>query len=520
MRTEKHIYVWYWRVSSVEQAARKLSIPSQIEQIKNHAKHNEIIVEKIYQERQSAFKWSRPQFKKMIEYIESNKHISGIIVFKYDRLSRNIDDFAIIDRLMRTKNIEIVSVSEPMFNSYLWRYMLRDMQNRAILYSEELSFRVKLWMRKKLQQWWARWGNPPFWFSVINWYYIADKEKAPIVRFIFDQYESSIYGAKRIAKMVREKYWLKTFRHKRVETMIKNTMYVWRETIKRKLSSAEYMFRWVDKPWIYYEEYDSKYITPLISEEQFLKCNEIRKLRWSIYPKTSGKARYPKIFQCVCGRNLRRDDKKNIKYLSCTKQINNVFPAKCTEWYTQLKTLEPELEKILRRIIHTIEIREKMRSDIHKRITKDSKWNRKEIQQNLEKIHEYNKRLDELTDSFVEQDIDKNTYSRSAKKIQEKVKVLEWEIKTLENNKEYILAGKKAIKLIDMMDERESLLNEKNDKQKSSQLFSLIFKCIANLSVGGWKPFIYKYYKLFEILDFDSFSLYWALRDSNPGPSA
>ena len=132
------------RVSSQEQAARKLSIPSQIEQIKNYAKQNELIIENIYQEKQSAFKGTRPQFHAMIKQIESNKHITGIIVFKYDRLSRNIDDFAIIDRLMRTKDMEIVSVTEPMFNSYLGRYMLRDMQNRAILYSEELSFRVKL----------------------------------------------------------------------------------------------------------------------------------------------------------------------------------------------------------------------------------------------------------------------------------------------------------------------------------------------------------------------------------------
>jgi len=474
----------------------------------------------MYQEKQSAFKWTRPHFHAMIEYIENNKHISGIIVFKYDRLSRNIDDFAIIDRLMRTKDIEIVSVSEPMFNSYLGRYMLRDMQNRAILYSEELSFRVKLWMRKKLQQWWARWGNPPFGFSVVNGYYIADKEKAPIVRFIFDQYETNVFGAKRIAKMVREKFNLKTFRHKRVDTMIKNTMYVGRETVKRKLSSAEYMFRWVEKPWTYYEVYDSKYITPLISEEQFKKCNEIRKLRGSVYPVSSGKARYPKIFQCLCGRNLRRDDKKNIKYLSCTKQINNVFPVKCTEWYTQLQSLEPELENIVRRIVHTQEARQKMKSDIHMRIVKDSAWNKKEIQQYLEQIHDYNKRLDELTDSFVEQDIDKHTYTKSAQKVQEKVKAIEAEIKTLESNKEYIIAGKQAIKLLDMLDYREQLLDEKNNKQKSSQLFSLIFKCIANLSVGGWKPFIYKYFTLFNILDFDTFWLHWVLRDSNPGPAA
>lgn len=520
MKAKSAIYIWYVRVSSQEQAARKLSIPSQIEQIKNYARQNEFIIESIYEEKQSAFKWKRPQFNSMISHIKANKRITWIIIFKYDRLSRNIDDFAVIDKLVRNRDLEIVSVTEPMFNSYLWRYMLRDMQNRAILYSEELSFRVKLWIRKRLQLWnWRGWV-PPFWFDVVKWYYIPNKEKAPIVQYIFSQYATGLYGAKTIASQVRNKFWLMKFWHKRIETMLWNTMYIWRERVKRKLSNAEYMFWWVDKPWVYYEEYDSKFITPIVSEDDFERCQDIRKKRWSIYPKTSWKARYPKIFVCSCWRNLRRDDKKNIKYLSCPKHINNKHMLKCNESYIQLDSLNEEIILILRNVIHTYDERSAMKQAVEKKLLQDNESSKEEQYYHLENINKLVQKLDVLTDSFIDWDIEKATYWRSSKKIQEKIKISEWELKVLESNSEYVVAWKKVIQFFSILDQRDDIISRSFFYKKSSQPFSLFFKCIANLSLKGWKPYSYRYYQPFNILQNVWMSEWWVTWDSNPGPWA
>lgn len=49
-------FLAYVRVSSHEQAERNLSIPSQIEQIKQYARNNGIVIKKLYEEEHSAFK--------------------------------------------------------------------------------------------------------------------------------------------------------------------------------------------------------------------------------------------------------------------------------------------------------------------------------------------------------------------------------------------------------------------------------------------------------------------------------
>jgi DNA invertase Pin-like site-specific DNA recombinase len=111
--------VGYVRVSSAEQALRKLSIPSQIEQIKNFAKQRSLLVEKIYEEEHSAFSGKRSVFYEMLNELKNNKHIKGLIVFKRDRVSRNMTDFTELDTITRERNQEILSVTEPMLNSYL-----------------------------------------------------------------------------------------------------------------------------------------------------------------------------------------------------------------------------------------------------------------------------------------------------------------------------------------------------------------------------------------------------------------
>jgi hypothetical protein len=53
-----------------------------------------------------------------------------------------------------------------------------------------------------------------------------------------------------------------------------------------------------------------KYITPIITKELYDKCQLIRQGNKVYKGERYGTAKFPKIFQCVCGRNLKRDDKK------------------------------------------------------------------------------------------------------------------------------------------------------------------------------------------------------------------
>jgi UDP-N-acetylglucosamine--N-acetylmuramyl-(pentapeptide) pyrophosphoryl-undecaprenol N-acetylglucosamine transferase len=516
-QTNSAPYIGYVRVSSAEQAAKKLSIPSQIEQIVNYAKQNNIQIEKIYQEEQSAFSGKRPVFNEVLQRLKNNKKLWWLIVFKRDRVSRNMSDFDRLDKIVRQNNQDILSVTEPMLNSYLWRYLIRDMQNRAILYSEELSFRVKLGMRKKYQrgEFWG--GAIPFGMKIVEWHILPHETKAEIVQYIFELYATGRYGFREVAKRVNLIYQTKL--HKwTIETILQNDLYRWVKRVKRTLSNEECVFRWVEKAGEFIEEYKLEYITPIVTEEMFFTCKNIREKRGIVYPKEKPGKNFPKIFQCVCWRSLRRDDKKNIRYLSCSKQINNVFPVRCTEPYTQLQQIQPQIEKIVLNIVGDKEIRAKMKAKVNAEIAKSNDDKNYGIQQALAQINILELKTNELTDEYVKWTIQKELYTQVVQKINEQITWHKTQIRAYQDWTTYQVAGKNVVRFLDKLDKVDDILHKKDKNKKSSQSFSLFFKCIANCVVGGKNIVSYTCFQPFSILQKLWILEWWSILDSNQWP--
>ena len=108
MTTKGDSYIAYVRVSSYEQAERNLSIPSQVEQIQNYAKQSWITIGKIYkEEHHSAFKGNRPAFNQMLKDVKHSKTWRGLVVFKFDRLSRNLEDFIKLEKILKDHNLDL-----------------------------------------------------------------------------------------------------------------------------------------------------------------------------------------------------------------------------------------------------------------------------------------------------------------------------------------------------------------------------------------------------------------------------
>ncbi len=360
MITKRNNYLAYVRVSSHEQAERNISIPSQIEQISNYAKQNWYIIEKFLTEETSAYKWNRKVFNFLLEELKNRKDLKGLIIFKYDRLSRNLENFVKVDKIIRDNNLELLSVTEPMLNSYLWRYLVRDMQNRAILYSEELSFRVKLWIRKKLQLWWNSWWHVPYWYDNIKWKSIPN-EKAKIIKDIFILYSYWQYWIRELTKIIKEKYNLANL--PKIERIISNYLYIWKTVKTWNIWNEEYIFWWYEKAWTYKEEYNLNYIIPIVSDELFKLCQRV-KIERGIKVNVSNFT-YPKIFKCICWRNLSRDDKKWNMYLRCPNNINSVFTTKCNQKYINIGTIKKDLIKLLKKLYLSESIRDKMKNELN-----------------------------------------------------------------------------------------------------------------------------------------------------------
>ena len=517
MTSKGDCYIAYVRVSSYEQAERNLSVPSQIDQIQNYAKQSWILISKIYKdEGHSAYKGNRPAFNQMLKDVKHNKNWRGLVVFKFDRLSRNLEDFIKLETLLKNNNMDLASVTEPMLNNYLGKYMVRDMQNRAILYSEELSFRVKLGFRKKMQMGGYIWGKVPYGFKHVNWYAIPDDEKAEIISFVFENYATGYFGFKALAGLVKKTFNIKNFTHARVEHIINSSMYCWYKTKEWSLSNSEYVFWGYDKPWKYTEIYQMKYITPLITKELYDKCQIIREKNNVCKVEKSGTAKFPKIFQCVCGRNLKRDDKKGHRYFGCTKQMNNVFSVKCTQGYTNFDVLEPQFKKLLSRILLTSKIRAKIIKETETRMSA-SEWQRNE--QLLCKLKEYEQvqsKILEITNSYTAWRIGQETFELTLKGVGAKVANLKTDISLLQDTKQTTEAGQKVIRFMDILESYEQKLNSKDKNEKSSQLFPILFKGVANLIIDHRKVRSYQLFKPFDILEKCDNSQWRKMGDSNP----
>lgn len=142
---------------------------------------------------------NRPALRKLLEDCEAGK-VDVIVVYKIDRLSRSLFDFAELSRRFEKWNVAFVSVTQEInTKTSAGRMMLNILMTFAQFEREMTSTRIKDKMaatRKK-----GKWvgGKVPFGFRVEDKKLYLDDEKAPIVRRIFNRY-LEIQSPKQIAR--------------------------------------------------------------------------------------------------------------------------------------------------------------------------------------------------------------------------------------------------------------------------------------------------------------------------------
>ena len=93
-------YIIYCRKSREDKDAQILSIQSQIEELEQYATTNSLQVATLYSESHSAAKQGRPVFNDVLNSIEVGQ-ANALLVWKFDRLSRNESDTARIIKAFR-----------------------------------------------------------------------------------------------------------------------------------------------------------------------------------------------------------------------------------------------------------------------------------------------------------------------------------------------------------------------------------------------------------------------------------
>ena len=106
--------ILYVRVSTDEQAKNGYSLRYQEARLMDYCKLKGIRVLNIYREDYSAKTFNRPEFKKLFEYLKSNKGKVDYLMFvKWDRFSRNETEAKLMIRELQKISVEPYCVEQP-----------------------------------------------------------------------------------------------------------------------------------------------------------------------------------------------------------------------------------------------------------------------------------------------------------------------------------------------------------------------------------------------------------------------
>lgn len=222
----------YIRVSTDDQI--ELSPDSQIKQIREFAKRNDMIVpdEYVFTDEGISGKGTtkRAAFNAMIGTAKTKpKPFECILVWKFSRFARNREDSIVFKSMLRKQlGIDVVSISENIGDDKMSILIEALIEAMDEYYSLNLAEEVTRGMTEKV----SRGGcvsGPALGYDVVNKMYVINSETAPIVQMIYDDYLNGM-GHRDIAVKLND-MGVKTSRgglweNRTVEYILKNTLYI------------------------------------------------------------------------------------------------------------------------------------------------------------------------------------------------------------------------------------------------------------------------------------------------------
>lgn len=175
----------YCRVSTEEQAAEGFSIEGQAEKLRAYAALHDLgeVVE-ITDPGWSGKNMDRPGLRRVLEMADKG-HVSHVLVWRLDRLSRNLGDLQTLASDFLARGIKLHSVTENLdLSSATGRMFYNILGSFAQFYREQLAENVRLGMSQAVRQ--GRWINrPKTGYDLGDDGVLTPNADAPTVRTIF-----------------------------------------------------------------------------------------------------------------------------------------------------------------------------------------------------------------------------------------------------------------------------------------------------------------------------------------------
>lgn len=148
-------YCLYARKSSESDERQTMSIDSQIKEMTDLAKKENLIISEVRQESHSAKEsGQRPVFVQLLNDIR-NGRFNGILTWAPDRLSRNAGDLGmLVDLMDQEKLLQIRTFSQMFSNNPNEKFLLMILCSQAKLENDQKGVNVKRGIRAKCEKGW------------------------------------------------------------------------------------------------------------------------------------------------------------------------------------------------------------------------------------------------------------------------------------------------------------------------------------------------------------------------------
>ena len=419
-------YILYARKSTDTEDKQVLSIEAQLVELRKFAKDNDLVVIDELIEKRTAKMPGRPVFNSMIKRIE-NGEANGILAWHPDRLARNSIDGGQIIYLLDQTTLNYLQF--PIFqfeNTSQGKFMLSIMFGQSKYYVDNLSENTKRGLRAKVRN-----GNFPSQapFGYLNdsrtKTIILDKRYAPLVKEIFEKYARGDQTMSQLADFLQGNGVItrtgKVFKDDKVKSILQNPFYYGHFLYKGELYEGRHQ--------------------PIFSKALFDKVQLVIAERG--HKKRAKKEAVPflGLMKCAnCGMSITSETKTRT-------QKNGNFHRwtyyRCSRKKRAVKCINPPIrEKDLllqpSALLGKYTMSEKMFAFMNERIEQDEQA---EVAGNVSLLDDLRTQIAKLTnkqqillDSYLDQDIDRQTFLTKKSKILSQKKRLEESLVNLQVN--------------------------------------------------------------------------------------
>jgi DNA invertase Pin-like site-specific DNA recombinase len=409
----------YTRVSTTDQKEFGHSLTMQKELIYDFCKKNEINIIKHFEDEQSAKNFERPAFKKLQTYSKSNKNkIDLVLCYDWSRFSRDMYlAFKVISEF-RNIGIEINTISQKIDyedSSHLTMLAIHTSQPHVsnLIRSKNTkkgnngALRDGRFINRAPIGYYNDKGLNPDKTPMIQKHPIKSK----LIKEIFEKYATGLYSQ----ESLRKEYSKKGIERSKSQfsNMLSNITYIGKVYVPEYEGLAGEVINGIH--------------SPIIDEVTFTKVQQVKFKKANVRISSRKKSKHEEqlplrggVLKCSkCGRNLTGSPSKSrngsyIFYYHCNtrKGCNERFRVEVahSELNSILTSLKPPTEVV--ELFKEILIDE-YKSNQHSRVNTVKKLKKQKTQ-----IEE---KLDNLTEKFIDDSIDKETYNRLQNKYKNQI---------------------------------------------------------------------------------------------------